>query len=340
MVAPTGGEKDMDAPEILNIIESVGKESGQLDKIYFLFDEHIALNQWEEHFYISPPIKKRIVKKIAGKSLELHVEDTLMGNTTYLLSLDNCIKDINEGNVVEDLQLLFSTSENVDSLKLSGKLKNAYTLEVVENAWIMLFDKSINDSIIFKGTPNYIAKTDKDGNFHFPNLNTNDYKIVALTNFDFIYNEGEQIAFSDQLINAEQDSFISLLAFDPIVIVDSIVPDTLSALTDSSKTDSVLVESITYGKLEILTPTNSPCVFQLLQNKKVISEFVFAAKPYAILDIIPGKYQLKYIADSNKDGVWNTGNWERETQAEKVINYLNEITIRSNWDLELEWDLE
>ena len=68
MVAPTGGEKDIDSPEILNIIESVGKESGQLDKIYFLFDEHIALNQWEEHFYISPPIKKRIVKKIAGKS--------------------------------------------------------------------------------------------------------------------------------------------------------------------------------------------------------------------------------------------------------------------------------
>jgi len=340
MVAPTGGEKDIDSPEILNIIESVGKESGQLDKIYFLFDEHIALNQWEEHFYISPPIKNRIVKKIAGKSLELHVEDTLMGNTTYLLSLDNCIKDINEGNVVEDLQLLFSTSENVDSLKLSGKLKNAYTLEVVENAWVMLFDKSINDSIIFKGTPNYIAKTDKNGNFHFPNLKANDFKIVALTDFDFIYNKEELIAFSDKLINAEKDSFISLMAFDPIVEIDSIIANTLSTLTDSSKTDSLLVESITFGKLEIITATNSPCVFQLLQNEKVIIEFIFAAKPYDLLDITPGKYQLKYIADSNKDGVWNTGNWERETQAEKVINYLNEITIRSNWDLELEWDLE
>lgn len=340
MVAPTGGEKDMDAPEILNIIESVGKESGQLDKIYFLFDEHIALNQWEEHFYISPPIKKRIVKKIAGKSLELHVEDTLMRNTTYLLSLDNCIKDINEGNVVEDLQLLFSTSENLDSLKFSGKLKNAYTLEVVENAWIMLFDKSINDSIIFKGTPNYIAKTDKDGNFHFPNLNANAYKIVALTNFDFIYNEKELIAFSNKLINAKTDSFISLLAFDPIVEIDSVIADTLSTLTDSSKTDSLFVESITFGKLEIITATNYPCVFQLLQNEKVIIEFVFTAKPYALNDIIPGKYQLKYIADSNKDGIWNTGNWGSKTQAEKAENYPNEITIRSNWDLELEWNLE
>jgi len=340
MVAPTGGEKDMDAPEILNIIESVGKESTQLEKVYFLFDEYIGLNQWEEHFYISPPIKKRIVKKIAGKSLELHIEDTLMRNTTYLLSLDNCIKDINEGNVVEDLQLLFSTSGNVDSLKLSGKLQDAYTLEVVENAWVMLFEESRNDSIIFKETPNYIAKTDKNGNFHFPNLKATDFKIVALTDFDFIYNKEELIAFSDKLINAEKDSFISLMAFDPIVEIDSIIADTLSTLTDSSKTDSLLVEIITFGKLEIITATNSPCVFQLLQNEKVIIEFIFAAKPYDLLDITPGKYQLKYIADSNEDGVWNTGNWESKTQPEKVINYPNEITIRSNWDLELEWDLE
>ena len=69
MVAPTGGEKDMDAPQLLTILESVGKESAHLEKVYFLFDEYIGLNQWEEHFYISPPIKKRIVKKIAGKSL-------------------------------------------------------------------------------------------------------------------------------------------------------------------------------------------------------------------------------------------------------------------------------
>ena len=340
MVAPTGGEKDVSAPQLLNIAESVREENGQLEKIYFAFDEYIQLNQWEEHFFISPPIKKRIEKKVTSKFLELHIEDTLMGNTTYLLSLDNCIKDINEGNILDDLQLLFSSSEKVDSLKLSGKLQDAYTLGVVENAWVMLFEESRNDSIIFKETPNYIAKTDKDGNFHFPNLKATDFKIVALTDFDFIYNEEELIAFSDKLINAEKDSFISLMAFDPIVEIDSIIANTLSTLTDSSKTDSVLVESITYGKLEIVTPTNSPCVFQLLQNEKVIIEFVFTAKPYDLLDITPGKYQLKYIADSNEDGKWNTGNWVEKLQPEKVINYTTEITIRSNWDLELEWDLE
>ena len=340
MVAPTGGEKDITFPQLLNVAKSIRAEDGQLEKIYFAFDEYIQLNQWEEHFFISPPIKKHIIKKVTSKFLELHIEDTLRKNTTYLLSLDNCIKDINEGNVVEDLQLLFSTSENVDSLKLSGELQDAYTLEVVENAWIMLFEESRNDSALFKEIPNYIAKTNKNGNFHFPNLKAENYKIVSLTDFDFIYNEGDKIAFSDKLINAKTDSFISLVAFDPIVEIDSIITDTIATKTDSSKTDSIVLESITYGKLEIVTPTNTPCIFQLLQNEKVIIEFIFAAKPYDLLDITPGKYQLKYIADSNQDGIWNTGDWGNETQPEKVINYKAEITIRSNWDLELEWIIE
>ena len=47
-----------------------------------------------------------------------------------------------------------------------------------------------------------------------------------------------------------------------------------------------------------------------------------------------------YINDQNNDGKWNTGSWDNKLQAERTINYPSEITIRSNWDLELEWKLE
>ena len=310
------------------------------EEIYFAFDEFIELNNWQENFYISPSIQKRILKKIKSSKLILTIGDTLLQNTTYHFALNNCIKDLNEGNILDTLNYIFSTSELVDSLTLIGKLQDAYTLKLIGNAWIMLFNQARNDSVIFKETPNYLAKTDKNGNFHFPNLKAENYKIVSLTDFDFIYNEGEQIAFSDQLINAERDSFISLLAFDPIVVVDSIITDTLSALTDSSKTDSVLVESITYGNLEIITIKNSPCIFQLLQNEKVISQFDFSEKPYSLKEIIPGKYQLKFIEDPDQNGEWTTGSWKNKIPAEIVLNYPMEITIRSNWDLELEWIIE
>ena len=161
----------------------------------------------------------------------------------------------------------------------------------------MLFEKNRNDSIIFKEIPNYIAKTDKDGVFNFPNLKAKNYKIVALTDFDFIYNKEEKIAFSDKLINAEEDSFISLMAFDPIVKTDSVIPDTLATKSDSSKTDSAQTESVIYGKLEYCNGQKySLAFFNYCKTKKLISEFVFLKKPYALNDIVPGKYQLKYIA--------------------------------------------
>ena len=102
----------------------------------------------------------------------------------------------------------------------------------------------------------------------------------------------------------------------------------------------MIVESITYGNLEIITAENSPCIFQLLQNEKVISQFDFSEKPYSLAEIIPGKYQLKFIEDTDQNGEWTTGNWKNKTQAERAFNYPTEITIRSNWDLELEWIIE
>jgi len=219
-------------------------------------------------------------------------------------------------------------------------LQDAYTLNAVENAWIMLFEENRADSIIFKEKPNYIAKTNKNGDFHFPNLNSKNYTIVSLTDFDFIYNEEEKIAFLSAVVNAERDSFISLLSFDPIIVMDSIIKDSTIIEVDSTVTDSLVIEEVQYGNLTVISTENKQCIFQLFQNEKVISEFTFIEQPFLLTNITPGKFQIKYIADSNKDGKWTTGSWEKRAQAEQVINYPSEITIRSNWDLELEWELK
>ena len=342
MVAPTGGDKDKDAPKLLSTNDTESMKHVHKRIITFEFDEYIKLNKWEEYFYISPPTKKQIQKKIKGQTLILTIEDTLSENATYYIALNSCVKDNNEGNILDSLSYTFSISNDIDTLTLSGNLQDAYSLEPIENAWIMLFDANINDSLIFNSTPSYIAKTDKKGMYHFTNLNADNYTIVALTDFDFIYNEEEKIAFSDSTINAEKDSFISLFGFNPIIKIDSTLTDTTTLKTDSLVADTLLkdmliVEEIPNGKLEIINDQNSACIIQLLQNDKVVKELAFKEKPFLINNIVAGKYNLKYIFDNNQDSIWNTGDWEQKLQAEKVINYPSEITIRSNWDLELEW---
>ena len=336
IVAPTGGEKDSFSPEILN--KTILEKEGITD-IIFTFNEYIQINNWEEYFYISPPIEKRIRKKIKGKKLTITIEDTLSKYTTYNIVLNNCIKDNNEGNILDTLYAILPTSGKIDSLKLSGKLQNAYTLTEVENAWVMLFEENRNDSVMFKEKPNYIAKTNKNGYFNFPNLNNKNYKIISLTDFDFIYNEKEEIAFLNTLVSSERDSFIELLSFDPIIIIDSLLKDSIITSVDSIANDSLIIDELKYGNLNIITKKNNQCIFQLLQNNKVVNEFKFTEEPFLITKIIPGKYKLKYIDDANRDGKWTTGSWEKRTQAERVTNYPSEIIIRSNWNLEIEWEL-
>lgn len=53
-----------------------------------------------------------------------------------------------------------------------------------------------------------------------------------------------------------------------------------------------------------------------------------------------GDYQLKVIVDEDGNGKWTPGNYDLKKPSEKVIIYKNAITIRENWDLDLEWNLE
>jgi len=339
MLTPTGGKKDIEAPKIITISKTLN-EYNELEKIYLSFDEYISFNNWDKNFYISPTIENTVLKKITNKQLELHIKDKLQINTTYLFSLDNCIKDINEGNILENLQFIFSTSEEIDTLKLNGQLKDAYSLDNIKNAWVMLFEENRNDSIIFKENPNYIAKTNYNGVFNFPNLNDKNYKLVALTDYDLVYNMNDHIGFHDNYINTTIDSFVTLYTFNPIINIDSGIINPKAKLDNVVISDSNITnKDIINGTLIINTTAKQSSIFQLLQDNNVVYEFPFLEGPYILNNISPGIYKLKYIFDNNNDGKWNTGNWEEKKQPEKIINYSKDVIIRSNWDLKLDWEL-
>lgn len=53
----------------------------------------------------------------------------------------------------------------------------------------------------------------------------------------------------------------------------------------------------------------------------------------------PGKYKLRCIYDSNGNGQWDTGKYEKGTLPETVIYYSDEIIVRSGWEMELRWSV-
>ena len=207
-MSPSGGKKDNDKPTLVNTF-LLQKENELI--LSFNFNEYIQLNNWENNFYVSPPLKKGVKKNIKGKTLFLSIKDTINKSVTYSISLNNCIKDINEGNILDSLTYSLNLEKNKDTTSLSGRLFDAYSFSPVEKSWIMLFKSTIDDSLIFKTSPNYVSKTNIDGYYNFPNLKFGkEYKLVATTNLNFIYNQDDNIAFHYKNIIAGKDSFINM----------------------------------------------------------------------------------------------------------------------------------
>ena len=342
IIAPTGGEKDVTPPVMIvsEILEYAEKPKNTT--IVFKFDEYIQLHKWDEYFFVSPPLKQ-INKTVQGKQLSVIVKDSLTQNRIYHFSLNSCIKDNNEGNILDSLNYQLNQNNSPDTFSISGNLKEAYTLSVINNAWIMLFSDTTNDSLIFKETPAYISKTDKNGFFKFPNLKASDYIVVALTGLDFIYEPGEKMGFIDEIVSSRGDSLLTIFAFDPEYEInrEDVLINADSIILNDDNMDSIVQNiNTSHGKLEIISNAPPNCIFQLLQGEEIIKEAYFTNKPYIIDSIIVGNYNLKYIKDTNNDNVWNTGSWQNKTQPERVVNYPSEVIIRFNWDLSLEWIIE
>ncbi len=109
--------------------------------------------------------------------------------------------------------------------------------------------------------------------------------------------------------------------------------------------DTVLINFATqradyYGAL-ILTAENvvSPLIIQLLgENESLVKEKYVSQNSIITFDYLePKKYLLKIIYDDNNNRHWDTGNYLRKIQPEKVKYYTGDINVRSNWDVEIAW---
>ncbi len=118
--------------------------------------------------------------------------------------------------------------------------------------------------------------------------------------------------------------------------------DFFGLTNDTIKIDFKTQEEKFYGtvKLKINIPeAKGQYILQLLDDKEnLFRETIINAGQTINYDYLhPQQYKLKLIYDDNKNGKWDTGNYLQKVQPEKVIYYTGTITIRSNWDLDLEW---
>jgi len=73
---------------------------------------------------------------------------------------------------------------------------------------------------------------------------------------------------------------------------------------------------------------------QLTDEKGKLYREIYLSEATAIdfNTLEPGNYLIRIIFDSNANGRWDTGNYLKKIQPERVIYYPGVIEMRANWE--------
>ena len=199
---PTGGPRDSIPPVLVETNPKYKALNYSGDDVRLTFSEYINSSGISEELVVSPPLTKRPIIQTKSRTLIIRFNEELLDSVTYSLDFKNSVVDNNENNPIKNCRFSFSTGDVYDSLRIAGRVINGFNLEPVEKALVLL-QKNLHDSAVFKLRPSYIAKTDEDGLFMIDNIASGKYNVFAINdaNSDLMYNEGsEEIAFWDSII--------------------------------------------------------------------------------------------------------------------------------------------
>lgn len=84
-----------------------------------------------------------------------------------------------------------------------------------------------------------------------------------------------------------------------------------------------------------------PILVKLLDTSGKIIENKTLQKPQTLVfkDLSPSSYFVRIIFDTNKNGIWDTGNYLKQRPPEKIINFLKALKLRANWTLNETFDV-
>lgn len=230
---PTGGPKDITPPELTKAEPPNLTTNFKGQKIRLYFNELVKLKDIQKQLIISPPLKNSPVLSPMGnanKYVEITIKDTLEPNTTYTFNFGQGIVDNNEENPNSFFTYVFSTGDYIDSLELTGVVKDAFNKKADDFVSVMLYkiDTSYTDSTVYKKPPNYITNTlDSAVIFKLKNLKEGKYALFGIKDassnnkFD---QKTDKIGFVKDTINLPTDSIYLLNLFKEIPDYSVAVP--------------------------------------------------------------------------------------------------------------------
>lgn len=246
---PTGGPKDETPPTLKKSIPANNETNFKGKVIELTFDELLQLNNPKEEIIITPTPGKEILFTLKQNKVLIEPKNGWADSTTYSITFREGIKDMNEGNPVEDLHLAFSTGPTIDSLQITGKITESLTEKIPEKITVALYQEDTFD--IFKHSPSFFTKTKADGTFQLENLKAGTYYVYA---------------FDDKNKNLKVESKNEKFAFLP-----NSIPSVLLPIKKGADTLSITLYQIDSRPLKISSIRNTGTITLVRLNKDLVS---------------------------------------------------------------------
>lgn len=233
----SGGPKDTIPPVIVSSSPKNFQTDFKGDFIKINFNEFIKIKDLNKQLIISPPMKNPpiiVPMGSASKFITIKILDTLQPNTTYSFNFGQSIRDNNEENPYSQFKYVFSTGSYIDSLKLGGTIKDAYSKKTDNFVNVMLYETATyTDSTVFKKQPHYVTNTlDSLKAYALENLKPGKYRLIALKDENNNYKfdpKDDKIAFLNQEITLPTDTLYQLELFKEKMAFKAQKPTQVSA---------------------------------------------------------------------------------------------------------------
>ncbi len=94
--------------------------------------------------------------------------------------------------------------------------------------------------------------------------------------------------------------------------------------------------------INITAPTDSGDIYVQMLNSsdKVVLQQIVKNGSAEFYFVKPNKYYLRAFIDYNKNGVWDTGDYDNHQQAEPIYYFHEELECKAKWDVTRSWNLE
>lgn len=193
---PQGGPRDMDPPVFVRSNPAPGEKNIKTKRFDIYFDENVQLDDPSNKVIVSPAQKQMPVITSGGRRVTVELRDSLVPSTTYTIDFSDAINDLNEKNILDGFALEFSTGDRIDSLRVSGIVLDARTLEPAPGMLVGAYS-NLADSAITTIPLERVSRTNQLGQFTLRSLKDADYNVFAVNdvNRDNMWDRSEDGAF-------------------------------------------------------------------------------------------------------------------------------------------------